>query len=91
MIPWRIERQVAYMADKPGVGISAGNIETIDGKGKTSEKQHWRDLPFRRLSFDGLFLSKKRIPPTPTLMFRRNVLMEVGGFDENIRLENPYI
>jgi alpha-1,3-rhamnosyltransferase len=93
MMPWRIGRQVAYLRDKPEVGICAGNVELIDAHGQLMEKrrQHRRDLPFRRLDFEGLFLGSERIPPAPTLMFRRKALEEVGGFDPSICLEDLYI
>lgn len=50
-----------------------------------------RDLPFRRLDFDDLFLDRKPGPMAPTLMFRREALEKVGGFDPDIRLEDVYI
>jgi alpha-1,3-rhamnosyltransferase len=91
MMPWRVEHQIAHMIDKPEVGICAGNIETIDDRGRVLQKQRRRDLPFRRLNFDDLFLSKKPGPPAPTLMIRKDILLEVGGFNQRIRLEDLYI
>ncbi len=59
--------------DKPEVGICAGNIEIIDSNGRVmpGKEQRKRDLPFRRLDFDDLFLDRKPGPMAPTLMFRR--------------------
>ncbi|MFO6131691.1 glycosyltransferase family 2 protein [Pseudomonas aeruginosa] len=66
MLPQRLEKQVAHMWDKPEVGICAGNIEIIDSNGRVmpGKEQRKRDLPFRRLDFDDLFLDRKH--PTNT-------------------------
>ncbi|MCU1740226.1 MULTISPECIES: glycosyltransferase [Pseudomonas] len=92
MLPERIATQVAYMADKPEVGICAGNMEIIDSNGEPMpEKRQHRDLPFRRLNFDEMFMGLKPFPPAPTLMLRREALDKVGGFDPEIPLEDLYI
>lgn len=75
MMPDRIAIQVEYMADKPEVGICAGNIELIDSQGQLfPESRQRRDVPFRRLDFDDMFLERKPYPPAPTLLFRREAL-----------------
>lgn len=92
MMPDRIAIQVAHMADKPEVGICVGNIELIDSNGELyPEKRQRRDVPFRRSNFEDLFLERKPYPPAPTLLFRREALEKVGGFDPEIRLEDLYI
>ena len=93
MRPQRIATQVAYMAGKPEVGICSANINIIDAQGRTlpDKAQKQRDLPFRRLNFDDLFLDLKPGPQAATLMFRREALEAVGGFDPQIRLEDVYI
>ena len=89
MLPQRVALQVAYMQGKPEVGICAGNIEEIDALG------HSRGVPpqlsLRRLDFDDVFLNRKVGAPAPTLLFRREALAAVGGFDPQIRLEDLYI
>jgi alpha-1,3-rhamnosyltransferase len=89
MLPQRVALQVAYMQGKPEVGICAGNIEEIDGLGHSRGTP--RELPLRRLDFDDVFLNRKAGAPAPTLMFRREALAKVGGFDPQIRLEDLYI
>lgn len=92
MLPERIDVQVNYLYDKPEVGICAGNIELIDAEGNLyPEKRQRRDVPFRRLDFDDMFLERKPYPPATTLMIRREALDKVGGFDPSIRLEDLYI
>lgn len=92
MVPERIAMQVAYMQGKPEVGICAGNIELIDSNGQLfPESRQRRDIAFRRLDFDDIFMERKPYPPAPTLLFRKEALEQVGGFDLNIRLEDLLI
>ncbi|GHT90739.1 alpha-1,3-rhamnosyltransferase WapR [Betaproteobacteria bacterium] len=91
MLPERLSKQVAYMEGKPEVGICAGNIELMDAQGKPYPVKRPRDIPFRRLDFDDVFMERKPYPPAPTLLFRKKVLEEVGGFNPEIRLEDLYI
>ncbi|KAF1311689.1 glycosyltransferase family 2 protein [Pseudomonas putida] len=93
MLPHRIATQVEYMHGKPEVGICSANIETIDHDGKVmgAREQRKRNLPFRRLDFDDLWLDRKPGPMAATLMLRRKALEKVGGFNADIRLEDVYI
>lgn len=93
MFAHRIATQVAYMQDKPEVGICSANIEIIDSTGKVmcEREQRKRNEPFRRLDFDDMFLDRKPGPTAATLMFRREALETVGGFNPEIRLEDVYI
>ncbi|MBC3476331.1 glycosyltransferase [Pseudomonas taiwanensis] len=93
MLPHRIATQVQYINGKPEVGICSANIETIDQDGNVMgpREQRNRNLPFRRLDFDDLFLDRKPGPMAATLMLRREALEKVGGFHDSIRLEDVYI
>ncbi len=87
MLPERIATQVAYMLDKPEVGICAGNIQTIDAQGSLIHRR-CRERAYRRLDFNAMFNAMEDGPPAPTLLFRREALETVGGFDPAIRLED---
>lgn len=87
MLAERLAMQVAYMRDKEEVGICAGNIRIIDADGKVIEKR-CRDRAFRRLDFNAMFSGADAGPPAPTLLFRREALELVGGFNPDIRLED---
>lgn len=89
MLSERLEKQVAYIADKPEVGICAGNVRNIDDVGQPLGKQNLH--PQRRLAFEDILLNLQPGPPAPTLMFRREALERVGGFEPSIRLEDVYI
>ncbi|WP_236207338.1 glycosyltransferase [Pseudomonas tohonis] len=86
MLPERIKTQVAYMSEKPEVGICAGNIRIIDAFGETDGKVGCGSA--RRLDFDDVFLNRKPGAPAPTLLFRREALEKVGGFEVDVRLED---
>jgi alpha-1,3-rhamnosyltransferase len=89
MLPGRIATQVAHLADKPEVGICAGAIQEIDAHGaKRGPAQRFGG---RRLDFEDVFLDRKKGAPAPTLLFRREALERVGGFDPEIRLEDLLI
>lgn len=93
MFSHRIATQVAHMEGKPEVGICSANIEIIDQNGLVigGREQRKRNLPFRRLDFDDLFLDRKPGPMAATLMLRREAFERAGGFDPDIRLEDLYI
>lgn len=89
MLPDRIAKQVEYMTGKPEVGICAGNVQEVDEAGKPIKTP--KKSPLRRLDFEDVFLDRKPGAPAPTLLFRREALDRVGGFDSEIRLEDLLI
>lgn len=93
MRPQRLAVQVQYLLDKPQVGVCSANIDIIDAEGNylPESEQKQRHLPFRQLDFEDLFLDRKPGPQAATLMFRREALDAVGGFNPDIRLEDVYI
>lgn len=89
MLPERLAIQVAHLAERPEVGICAGAIRSINSAGLPLGAE--RDLPSRRLDFEDVFLHRKTGAPAPTLLFRREALERVGGFDPEVRLEDLMI
>lgn len=89
MLPERLAVQVRYLQDKPEVGICAGAIREIDASGQLRGSAQCYGV--RRLNFDDVFQGLKRGAPAPTLLFRREALERVGGFDPDIRLEDLLI
>ncbi|WP_257275384.1 MULTISPECIES: glycosyltransferase [unclassified Endozoicomonas] len=85
----RVEKQVSYMKQNPHLAISGGNILCIDGQGQLHRAQ--KIYPERVLEFDDIYRNRKKGVPAPTLMLRKDVLLEAGGFDPEIRLEDLYI
>ena len=92
MLENRLALQMDYLADKPEVGICAGNMELMNSDGTPYVERHPRPLPgFRRLDFEDVFLERKPLAPAPTLLIRKEALETVGGFNPEIRLEDLYI
>lgn len=92
MAPERLAIQMEYLADKPEVGICGGNMELMYADGTLyPDSEQNRELPFRRLSFEDIFLERKPCLPAPTMLIRRTAFEQVGGFNPDVRLEDLYI
>lgn len=92
MLTDRLRLQMEHIADKPEVGMCAGNIELMRADGTPYPKSTAASEPlFRRMNFEDVFLEKKPYIPAPTMLIRREALEKVGGFDPSIRLEDLYI
>jgi len=91
MLPHRLEIQVPFLNSRPETGICAGGIIVIDADGIPLPDRKQRQRPARRLDFDDLFLDRKPGPPAPTLLFRREAIERVGGYDPSIRIEDYFI
>ena len=92
MLSDRLALQMAYIADKPEVGMCAGNIELMHSDGTPYPDQDPKnDAPFRRMNFEDVFLERKPYVPAPSMLIRKEALEKVGGFDPDIRLEDLYI
>lgn len=95
MLKDRLALQMTHIADKPEVGICAGNIELMNADVSPYKKKRKKPPlpppPFRRLDFDDVFLQRKPFAPAPTMLIRKEALQKVGGFHPDIRLEDLYI
>lgn len=87
MLPDRIALQVAHMQAHPEVAICGGNIIPIDESGGVLDKKR-RVRPSRRLDFDSVFSGELPGAPAPSFLIRRDVAVEVGGYDESLRIED---
>ena len=92
MYPDRLAVQMAYIADKPEVGICGGNMELMHADGTLyPDAKQGRDIPWRRMNFEDVFLERKPFIPAPTMLIRREAFDQAGGFNPEIRLEDLYI
>lgn len=91
MLPERFAHQVPWLMAHPEIGIAGGNILKIDETGKFHPEKRQRQHPERFLDFDDLFLGRKAAPPTATLLFRKSALLDIEGFNPDIRLEDLYV
>lgn len=83
-LPTRLERQVAILDAEPSVALVGGWMTIVDENG------HWRGSLEGELTdyvdfvFDAITNQLKLGHPAVT--FRRDAVLEVGGYDESIRL-----
>lgn len=78
-LPFRFERQVAYMESHPEISVSSAWIEEKDEK--MTEVIFLKKLPL--VHDDILKFSKKRNPIShPVSIFRKSAVMSVGGYPD---------
>jgi glycosyltransferase involved in cell wall biosynthesis len=80
-VPDRLERQVAYLSAHPQVGVLGGGLELMDEAGRTVA---FRDYPAEQAEIERRFQSTTAIAH-PTVMMRRHLLLEHGGYDSDFR------
>ena len=85
----RLSKQISLMEIDDDIVLSGGNIIAINEDGKQLPKQ--KLLRAESVSFEDLFLGNGVGIPAPSMMFSTDKLRAVGGFNENIRLEDVYI
>ncbi|TCM68134.1 alpha-1,3-rhamnosyltransferase [Acinetobacter calcoaceticus] len=76
--------QVDYALKYPDVTSFYGGVQLIDDNGALKEKI---DLPFQLYTFDKIFMHKF-ILYAPTQMHRLKDIVDLGGFDENVKVED---
>ena len=82
----KIEVAVAFMEQcDPMIAVCGGNAIKIDNDGVIFRKQTFAG--YHELTFDDVFLNGKIIPALTSLI-RKDVLVEVGGYDERQKGED---
>ncbi len=87
----RLEKQVKLMQSIADIGIASGQVTRIDEHGNTYPKQASRPTNTRYLTFDDLFLGRSTHPAAPTMLYRRKAIEQVGGFRDDIAIEDLYM
>lgn len=82
-VPNRLEVQVAAMESRPNVGLAYGNIYLMDACGGKVRLR--RGTGRYRSGRVTRHLAIKNFVPFSTIMLRRDLLVEIGLFDESIR------
>jgi glycosyltransferase involved in cell wall biosynthesis len=80
-LPERLERQTAFLRAHPNVDVVGSGVELLDERGAALGQA------FRPAGHDALTSKIYRENPFihPTVMMRRRVLEETGGYDEGLR------
>ena len=80
-------KQFRFMESNPDVAVCGGNVLLIDSNGILINKRQ-RFHPARDLNFDQIFCNTSPGFVSPCAMIRTSTLKEVGGFREDIPLED---
>ena len=84
-LPDKQERQIRYLEDHPQVMALGGGAKMVTPEGR---EEYWGGKITRRLTLeDALYYTASM---APGLMIRRNVFMELGGFDSRLRYLEDY-
>jgi glycosyltransferase involved in cell wall biosynthesis len=86
-LPNRLVEQAALLESHPDAALVTGNLEIIGADGKSIGVQH-RALVREVVNFRMLFYN--HVGGHGQVMFRRQVALEVGGYDESRRYSQDY-
>lgn len=86
--PDRLQRQVDVLEGRPEVAVLGTWMHSIDARGNTTAlvKREWDDPG----TYVGWLLTEVCPVWHPTVMFRREVVAAVGGYDETFRIAQDY-
>ncbi|MGA9698056.1 MAG: glycosyltransferase [Acinetobacter sp.] len=87
MLPQKTQIQVDYLELNPNITGVFGGIELIDKNNQITEQRVSEKTEY---SFNDIILNHHDLP-TLTQMFHLDVIQEVGGYDENIKVEDWYM
>ncbi|MDR1371567.1 MAG: glycosyltransferase [Dysgonamonadaceae bacterium] len=85
----RIEKQVAYMENNPDTAMVCGKVHVVNKDSNTVEGLHIIDEvknPVEDLKFESLI--ERNCIPAMTVMIRRTVWEECGGYNEQTPIED---
>lgn len=90
---WRLDKvakQVAYLEAHPAIAVCSGNVIRIDGKGNPLPEKAQVTAPERTYTFKDVFL--RDFPFSAIVaMARKSVLTAVGGYPEDLKVEDYYM
>lgn len=81
-LPRRLEAQVAVLDAQPGVALAATWADIVDTDGRLWTPVRPRTRSFAEFAAD--VVAGQVFFVHPTIMFRRDVVLELGGFDESL-------
>ena len=81
-LPQRLERQVAVLDAEPEVVLTGAWMDVVDERGRLWAKVRGQVRDFPELLF--AILSDRFPFSHPSLMYRRDVVLELGGYDESL-------
>jgi alpha-1,3-rhamnosyltransferase len=86
----KVELQVNHLEKNPIAAVCSGNIIRVDGNGKDLAPDKQINAPARAYIFKDVFL--RDFPfSTTCAMIRKSVLIELGGYDETLKIEDFYM
>jgi glycosyltransferase involved in cell wall biosynthesis len=81
-LPGRLERQVAALDAEPAVALTGAWLDVVDERGKLWAKVRGRIRDFPELVC--AILADRYPFSHPSLMYRRDVVLGLGGYDESL-------
>jgi alpha-1,3-rhamnosyltransferase len=86
-LPGKTRTQVDYLQAHPAVALVIGAIKTIDAEGRPVDRANPMPHFEGEVRFEDL-LKQRKTTNGPTVMCRTDTLREIGGYDEDIRIED---
>ena len=89
LVPTRIEKGVALLEQDPGFGVQFSDAAIIDEDGKR-KGFHSDAFPHATIPSGSIFseILGRYFINSPTMMIRKSVLDELGGYDESLAYED---
>lgn len=86
----KLELQVAHLEAHPKAAVCSGNVIRVDSNGNNLAADKQISAPARIYQFKEVFL--RDFPfSTTCAMIRKSVLIELGGYNEELKIEDYYM